>query len=138
MKHVRRPDMRTEGLKRVVRLLTELEIVDIMLILRYILTQRHDIVREDIERVLIDYAPERGDEIMETWLDESFNRGKAEGKAEGLAEGLAKTLRKLLTRRFGAVSEDMERRIGNADAETLDLWIQRAIDAESPADVTTH
>ncbi|NBC32669.1 MAG: transposase [Alphaproteobacteria bacterium] len=65
--------------------------------------------------------------------------GKAKGVAEGRAEGLSagehraqvRTLLRLLERRFGPVPEDIRERIEAADRETLEVWLDRILDAPS-------
>lgn len=158
LKYNARSDMREVGLGRVARQFAGLPEVDIWCILHYILSQHDDIGRDDLNRALLECAPERKDAIMNRFLQEIgedyFKRGKAEGlaaglaegeakgKAEGLAEGLtsgkAETLLKLLAHRFGKLPRDMERRIRAADAETLDRWTLRVLDAKSPKDVIAH
>ena len=47
------------------------------------------------------------------------------GEELGEAKGEAKVLVKLLQRRFGPLSESMLARIGSADLDTLDSWVDR-------------
>lgn len=146
LKYNARSDMRKVGLGRVVKLLEGLPGVDVRRILLYILRQREDIGRDDLNRALLEHAPERKDAIMNKFLQEVgedyFKRGEAKGKAEGLAAGEAKgkaeTLLKLFSLRFGKLSKDVERRVREADAETLDRWTLRVLDARSLKDIISH
>jgi predicted transposase YdaD len=146
LKYNTRPDMREVGLKRVVRLFAGLEPLDVWRILRYILSQHAGINRDDINRALLENAPERKDEIMVGFLqevgEEFFNRSRAEGlaagEAKGKAEGKAETLLKLLSHRFGKLPKAAERRVREADAETLDCWALRILDAKSLKDVIAN
>ncbi|NBC33867.1 MAG: hypothetical protein GVY13_14430 [Alphaproteobacteria bacterium] len=85
----------------------------------------------------------------EEWTAEGMAKGEAEGMAKGMAkgeaEGMAKgvaegmnagehraqvrTLLRLLERRFGPVPGDIRDRIEAADRQTLDLWLDRILDA---------
>jgi hypothetical protein len=134
LKYTPRPDMREVGLKRVVRQFAGLSEVDIILILRYILDRHGDIGKDDVNRALLEGAPERRDEIMNVWIreigEEHFARGEAKGKAE--------TLLKQLSHRFGRLPQEAEQRIRKADPETLDRWILRILDAKSLAEVMAN
>jgi predicted transposase/invertase (TIGR01784 family) len=139
LKYNTRPDMRKHGLPRVVRLLADLPNVDVQRILRYIVSQHQGVSRSDLDSALLRYAPQRKDEIMNVFIQEIEEQGKAkwmaEGKAEGRAEGKAEFFLKLLARRFGALSNDIEQRARSADAETLDRWGLKILDAKSIQDV---
>ncbi|MEA1048208.1 hypothetical protein U5801_00020 [Lamprobacter modestohalophilus] len=52
-----------------------------------------------------------------------------------LRQGEARLLRQLLTKRFGKPSELIERRLETADAETLALWFDRALEARALEDI---
>jgi predicted transposase/invertase (TIGR01784 family) len=151
MKYNPRPDMRELGLARVVSLLHALPEVEILLVLRYILVQHKEISGDDLDRALREHAPQLKDGIMtgmyQEILAEGIARGRAEGIEEGLAKGLAKgrtegraegraeTLLALLFHKFGGTPADVQRRIREADAETLDRWLQHVLNARSLNDV---
>ena len=69
--------------------------------------------------------------------------GLAEGKAEGLAEGLSKGIAKgeinilvrLLKKKFGIIPEKYLQRIEKADADTLLMWVDEAVDAQTINDI---
>jgi predicted transposase/invertase (TIGR01784 family) len=166
LKYNARSDMRKVGLGRVARLFEGLPDLDVQRILLYILTQHKDIGRDDLNRALLEYAPERKDAIMNKFLQEVgedyfkqgmaevgedyFKQGMAAGEAKGMAAGEAKgmaageakgraeTLLKLFSQRFGELSKDVERRVREADAETLDRWTLRVLDAKSLKDIIGH
>ena len=62
---------------------------------------------------------------------EGLVEGKAEGKAEGRVEGEATLLLRLLERKFRLLPESARQRIAAADAETLLVWGERVLDANS-------
>lgn len=70
------------------------------------------------------------------------SRAKAEGREEGREEGQAKTMRQnlltLLTRRFGALPEDLVSRINASDVAWCERLFEQAITATSLAEATTH
>ena len=57
--------------------------------------------------------------------------GRVEGKAEGRVEGEATLLLRLLERKFHLLPESARQRIAAADAETLLVWGERVLDANS-------
>jgi predicted transposase/invertase (TIGR01784 family) len=142
LKQVPRSDMRDVGLLKVVGTLVELEDVDIWRILYYILAQHDDISQDDLNRALLECAPERGNDIMRGWTRDleakGWAKGLAAGEAKGRAEGMAAALICVLTDRFGPLSAHMERRIRAADSPTLDRWLRRVAKARSPEDVIAH
>ena len=62
-------------------------------------------------------------------------KGKAEGEALGIAKGRAEgrkqDLIRLLERRFGPLPQAARKRIADADADQLDGWVDRVLDATS-------
>ena len=69
-------------------------------------------------------------------LDQYFYRAElAAQRAEGRAEGRAEALRLILARRFGALPPSVEQRLRDAGAQSLDVWIDRLLDAKSLEDV---
>jgi predicted transposase/invertase (TIGR01784 family) len=133
-KYTPRPDMREVGLPRVVRLFHALTELEILRLLHYIYSQHDDIGGDDLDRALRECAPQRKDRIMQGFYQEIMAKGKAEGRAEGKAE----TLLKLLSHRFGRLPAEVKRRVHGADAETLDRWALRILDAASLNDVIAN
>lgn len=72
-------------------------------------------------------------------LQEGREEGREEGRQEGRQEGRTEArheervgfVLRLMERRFGNVPDDVKDRVAAADLDTLDLWTDRAIDAES-------
>lgn len=68
-----------------------------------------------------------------------FLKGRAEGRAEGRTEGLneARTelFLRLLKRRFGVVAPGIETRIRTTPGEVVDEWLDRAITANTLAEI---
>jgi hypothetical protein len=62
-------------------------------------------------------------------------RGEARGRALGEAEGRRQALVTVLTRRFGALPEEVEAAVAAADAATLDAWLAAAATAAALSDV---
>jgi hypothetical protein len=52
-----------------------------------------------------------------------------------LRQGEARLLRHLLVKRFGEPSDSIQQRIAAADAETLALWFDRALEARALEDI---
>jgi predicted transposase/invertase (TIGR01784 family) len=135
LKYAPREDMREVGLKRVVSLFAGAPDVDVTLVLRYILTCHQGIGEDDVSRALIECAPECKDEVMNVWMKEIGEAAFAKGKAEGKAEGEARALLKVFACRFGETPEDVVRRVYAASPQTLDRWLERALDAKTISDV---
>ena len=67
----------------------------------------------------------------EKWMQQGIQRGLMQGRAEGEAYAL----RRLLQKRFGPLSEDVLARLQAASIDELELWLDRALDADSLAGV---
>lgn len=65
-------------------------------------------------------------------------KGRVEGRMEGRMEGEAAMLQRLLERRFGTLPDSARQRIAAADADTLLIWGERVLDANSLEDVWGH
>ncbi|WP_162560019.1 DUF4351 domain-containing protein [Methylotetracoccus oryzae] len=57
--------------------------------------------------------------------------GQEQGIEKGIPQGEAQILRRLLARRFGPLSEWVEVKLTEASTDTLELWADRSLDAES-------
>jgi len=68
---------------------------------------------------------------VDSWGEEHEKIGEARGELRGAAN----VVLRLLARRFGAVPDDVERRVRSADADTVQRWGDRVIDAQSLDDV---
>jgi hypothetical protein len=66
---------------------------------------------------------------IKLWREEWTAEGMAKGMAKGEHKAQARTLLRLLDRRFGPVPADVRERVEAAEPETLDLWLDRIVDA---------
>ncbi len=77
--------------------------------------------------------------IVEQLEHKGRQEGRQEGRREGLQEGrrteAASMLARILQRRFGPVPEQIQKTIEAASLEELENWVDRALDAETLADV---
>ena len=71
----------------------------------------------------------------EKWMLQGLMQGRLEGEQSGIAKGEAYALRRLLQKRFGPLSEDVLARLQAASIDELELWLDRALDADSLAGV---
>jgi hypothetical protein len=71
----------------------------------------------------------------EKWMQQGMVQGLMQGRLEGEQSGEAKALRRLLQKRFGPLSEDVLARLQTASIDELELWLDRALDADSLAGV---
>ena len=77
-------------------------------------------------------------EYEKTFVERIHDQGIAEGEAggEGKAEGKAEAVLKLLDARHLAPSQEQRQRVTSCtDAVQLDLWFDRAITADTAAEV---
>jgi predicted transposase YdaD len=72
---------------------------------------------------------------MQRGLMQGRAEGRLEGEQSGIAKGEAYALRRLLQKRFGPLSEDVRARLQAASIDELELWLDRALDADSLAGV---
>jgi hypothetical protein len=71
-------------------------------------------------------------EFLNKYVGQGRREGEAIGEARGEARGEVRALLKVLAKRRIAVPEDAYRRISTcADVEQLDVWVERAVTAES-------
>ena len=71
----------------------------------------------------------------EKWMQQGMVQGLMQGRLEGEQSGEAKALRRLLQKRFGPLSDDVLTRLQAASIDELELWLDRALDADSLAGV---
>jgi len=67
-----------------------------------------------------------------------FGEGRVEGKQEGRVEGEAAVLLRQMERKFRPLPDSARQRIASADAETLLVWAERVLDANSLDEVWGH
>lgn len=64
-------------------------------------------------------------------IKRGIEQGLERGLERGRAEGRAALLGRQLTRRFGSLPAAITERLAHANAEQLDLWAERVLDADS-------
>jgi predicted transposase/invertase (TIGR01784 family) len=72
------------------------------------------------------------DEELVTTIQELIDSGEARGEAKGKAEGKAEALKRLLVRRFGVLPASVDLQLMEANAATLDRWLDLVLDVASP------
>ena len=70
---------------------------------------------------------------LQQGIQQGLMQGRIEGEQSGIAKGEAYALRRLLQKRFGPLSEDVLARLQTASIDELELWLDRALDADSLA-----
>jgi len=83
-------------------------------------------------RVMVPTLFER---LQEEGRQMGWHKGLQEGREKGREEGLREAISKLLRQRFGELAPEMVQRIEQADAATLDRWMERVLTAPSLAAV---
>jgi len=110
-----------------------LEQEDLLRILTYLDKGPIALSREILREVLRRRVPDREEKMMgwitQPYFEEGLERGIEQGLAAGRAQGQAKSLVYLLEKRFGSLPEPLRTRIFAADVQSLDTWLDRAIDA---------
>lgn len=78
-------------------------------------------------------------ERFDTWAQQHEQKGIEKGIDQGIQKGIAKgealLLQRLLTRRFGALPNDIVGKIAAATSAELELWGDRVLDAASLEEV---
>jgi predicted transposase YdaD len=78
----------------------------------------------------------RAEELMLSWTEKHFERGRLQGKEEGRAEGKAETLLRILSARGIHVDDQARQRIMSCtDIALLDQWFDRALNATRLSEV---
>ena len=73
--------------------------------------------------------------VEQIGIEKGLLLGRLEGEQSGIAKGEAYALRRLLQKRFGPLSDDVLARLQAASIDELELWLDRALDADSLAEV---
>jgi len=138
-------DMATEtGARRVLDAIASQEVTeaDRLRMTAIILTLADDAARHLLEAMMTtsEYQKTFVEKIHDQGIAEGEAKGKAEGKAEGIAEGEARgkaeAVLRLLEARHLAPSRDQRQRVTSCtDAAQLDVWFDRAITADTAAQV---
>jgi hypothetical protein len=93
-------------------------------------TEEDKAVSVDMLKSLL--GEQRAEELMGTWVEEYFEKGRVKGQAEGRAEDV---LRILMKRRVSVDPQARQRILSCTDLATLGLWLERAITAKHVAEV---
>lgn len=93
--------------------------------------QRYAVLYPDKARTMTGFAQR----FIEEGRQEGRLEGRQEGRLEGLQHGEARVLTPLLRLRFGELPTAEQRRIEQADAETLLRWSERVLTARSLSEV---
>jgi hypothetical protein len=96
-------------------------------LLRYYVQGTGCIEEIEVRRLLQQTAT--GDPIMQTFIDRYIEQGQQQGEAA--------LLLRQIERKFGPPSEDIRQRVMNADADTLLVWAERILTADS-VDAALH
>ena len=78
---------------------------------------------------------ERVKEWTQNWKQQGIEEGRQIGWQEGLQEGEAGLLLRLLERRFGPVDEVIRTRVRSADSQTLLIWGEQILTAQTIEEV---
>jgi flagellar biosynthesis/type III secretory pathway protein FliH len=93
----------------------------------------------EVEAMLAERVKEWTEEWKRQGLQEGIQQGLQQGLQQGMQQGLrqgeAAVVLRLLECRFGPLDETVRQRIQAADAETLLLWGERVLTAQTLADV---
>ena len=73
--------------------------------------------------------------VEQLYSEKWMQQGLLQGRLEGEQTGEAKALRRLLQKRFGPLPEDRLTRLQTASVDELEHWLDRALDADSLAEV---
>jgi predicted transposase YdaD len=67
-----------------------------------------------------------------------IEEGRKEGRQEGVQRGEARVLTALVRLRFGELPDAIQKRIEAADADTLLIWSERVLTAQTPDEVLSQ
>ena len=87
-------------------------------------------VGEEVEEAIVTTA----DMLRAEGRSEGLSQGRSEGLSEGLSQGRA-MLVKLLSKRFGALPEDVMVRVNAGGPAELEAWFDRGLAATTLAEV---
>ena len=72
---------------------------------------------------------------MESFTQRNQNIGLKQGLEQGMQQGEAAILKRLMESKFGEISQSMQSQIMTANCETLLLWSDRILTANTPEEV---
>lgn len=70
-------------------------------------------------------------DVLAEGIQTGRQEGRREGRQEGRREGESELLLRLITRKFGPPDARVRHRIASAEAETLLLWAERVLTAQT-------
>jgi len=71
------------------------------------------------------------EQLRKEGRQQGMQQGRQEGRQEGMQQGEIKTLLKILNKRFGSVSQAIEKRVSTATTGQLESWIDASLDADN-------
>jgi predicted transposase/invertase (TIGR01784 family) len=107
---------------------TSLEMLEV--VLRYYVQASGKLDESDIRELIAETA--RGEDYMQTFIDRYIEQGRQQGLQQGLRTGQRALLLRLMARKFGALSEQHQQRIRQADADALLRWSEQMLFASTP------
>lgn len=113
-------------------------------LMRYIFSARADLTKKAVNEMMneIETTYPEGSAIVMTLAEKFREEGKEEGMEKGLALGetnsLIKTNIRLLTKKFGALPEDVKSGISKLDVDTLELITIEIFEYESLDDIKKY
>jgi hypothetical protein len=128
LKYCRRSEL-PERLDIILAEAEALEQRDLILILTYLDKGPVAVSRKKMRQVLSARAHDNEETIMGWITQPYFEDGLEQGRVQGRTEGQAEWLVRLLEKRFGTLPEHLRARVFDADAQSLDAWLDRVFDA---------
>ncbi len=101
--------------------------------LRYVVKATGRFDKEDVNEVI--KIAFKGDDIMQTFIDEYIEQGKREGKLEGKREGQADMLLRIFKARYGDIPSWVHGKVIKADPDLLNEWSGRLFKAKRIEDI---
>ncbi len=95
----------------------------------------HEVRPEEEETMMSQFAQDIREKALQEGMQQGIRKGLLEGEAKGEVKGEAKLLLRMLPRRFGPLPDEIYERVYKADPNTIELWADRVLDAESLEDV---
>jgi predicted transposase YdaD len=104
-----------------------------------------EISAEQVVAAMREVSPQRGAEMAGRAAREFFGQGLEQGRQEGMQRGMQQGVKKgestllgrQLTLKFGALPEEVEQRLEQADCAQLEAWSERILFANSLDEVFT-
>lgn len=102
----------------------------------FVIAALPDAARKYLEALMVAGTYEYQSDFVKKFISQGRDEGVAQGKAEGKVEGKAQDILMVLSTRSIPVSEETRERVGACtDVDQLDVWLRRAVTAESADDL---